>query len=421
MRNAGCILYCRILQIMLSSGESSVANLKAPSFYMNTHAEESGHRSRKQTTMSSSQRSIDSGFVSSSFEDRSQSSWPSNSQNGNNLWNSWNSAETFSPNSLFSLFDNQQEAINSHSLQHNLSSPERFRNIYISQLSDSQNSNNGILHVPEQPTVEFSQRRGRRKSIRGKSKSQLYVRNIRQLIKEGILEAGVNILVYQDPQDNVHYASLLPNGRVQANVRLGPLFSSIQRWVGFCLGHQSTSRTPLFELLRVRYRNVSLFKINVILGVGLSRDEVVEQIELLRQKSLTKEITDYRNDFELNDPNHQLPVYMRSFINELLKAMPAVNNTKQNNCGRLRRSPRIRNRQQAARKNVVFGVVGLFSDKGNQSSSSPTTSSVVLSLFNSSQDFTNLFFCCSCSCCCCCCCLCKLFTFRPIGASRGLA
>ncbi|KAL1244486.1 Bifunctional protein PyrR [Trichinella spiralis] len=317
---------------MFSSGESSVANLKTPSFYMNTHAEVSGHRSRKQTTVSSSQRSIDSGFVSSSFEDRSQSSWPSNSQNGNNLWNSWNSAEIFSPNSLFPLFDNQQEAINSHSLQNNQNSPERFRNIHISQLSDSQNSNNGILHVPDSRQLNFLKEEEEERA------------------SGGILEAGVNILVYQDPQDNVHYASLLPNGRVQANVRLGPLFSSIQRWVGFCLGHQNTSRTPLFELLRVRYRNVSLFKINIILGVGLSRDEVVEQIELLRQKSLTKEITDYRDDFELNDPNQQLPVYMRSFINELLKAMPAVNNTKQNNCGRLRRSPRIRNRQQAAKK-----------------------------------------------------------------------
>ncbi|KAL1228442.1 hypothetical protein T4B_10987 [Trichinella pseudospiralis] len=333
---------------MFSSGECSLANSKAPSFYMNTMTEVSGHRSRKQTTLSSSQRSIDSGFVSSSFEDRSQSSWPSNSQNVNNLWSSWNSAESFSPNSLFPEFDIQQESINSRTLQHIQNSPERFRNIHLSQLSDSQNSNNGILHVPEQPTAEFSQRKGRRKSRKCKSAAQLSMRNIRQLIKEGILEAGVNILVYQDPQDNVHYASLLPNGRVQANVRLGPLFSSIKRWVGFCLGHQNGNRIPLLELLRVRYRNVSLFKINVILGVGLSRDEVVEQIELLRQKSLTKEITDYRG-FEPNEPNQQLPVYMRNFINELLKAMPALN-TRQNNCGRLRRSPRIRNREQAARK-----------------------------------------------------------------------
>ncbi|KFD57242.1 hypothetical protein M514_01753 [Trichuris suis] len=101
---------------------------------------------------------------------------------------------------------------------------------------------------------------------------------VKQMIKEGIIEPGVNTLVYEDLQGKLHYGSLLPNGSIQANMKKGPTFRCISSWIRHCRIKNGCTSTSLSETLRVAYRGVSFGRIMRVLCSDTPSAAAVQQL-----------------------------------------------------------------------------------------------------------------------------------------------
>ncbi|CDW56334.1 hypothetical protein TTRE_0000461101 [Trichuris trichiura] len=102
---------------------------------------------------------------------------------------------------------------------------------------------------------------------------------VKQMIKEGIIEPGVNTLVYEDFEGKLHYGSFLPSGSIQANMKKGPTFRCISAWIRRCESKNGfTKSIPFSETLRVRYRGVSFGSIMKVVHSDMPTKPAVRQL-----------------------------------------------------------------------------------------------------------------------------------------------
>uniref|UniRef100_A0A915IXF0 RAMA domain-containing protein n=1 Tax=Romanomermis culicivorax TaxID=13658 RepID=A0A915IXF0_ROMCU len=77
---------------------------------------------------------------------------------------------------------------------------------------------------------------------------------VRNLLSKNQIMPGVNILRYRDPDGILHRASLLPYGKVQANIDGGPIFPRLELWVKHISGKENrTLRSTLNNELKRKF------------------------------------------------------------------------------------------------------------------------------------------------------------------------